>query len=52
MQEIGQIAKKHTYKNKKGEEQQMKINVIPNNMENTWPSCWVNIWCSLIVSNS
>ena len=39
MQEIGQIAKKHTYKNKKGEEQQMKINVIPNNMENTWPSC-------------
>ena len=33
MQEIGQIAKKHTYKNKKGEEQQMTINVIPNNME-------------------
>ena len=26
MQEIGQIAKKHTYKNKKGEEQQMNIN--------------------------
>ena len=33
MQEIGQIAKKHTCKNKKGEEQQMNINVIPNNME-------------------
>lgn len=39
MQNIGQIAKKHspppppTYKNKKGEEQQMKINVIPTNME-------------------
>ena len=33
MQEIGQIAKKHTYKNKKGEEQQMNINVIPNNVE-------------------
>ena len=33
MREIGQIAKKHTYKNKKGEEQQMNINVIPNNME-------------------
>ena len=34
MQEIGQIAKKHTYKNKKkGEEQKMTINVIPNNIE-------------------
>ena len=33
MQEIGQIAKKHTCKNKKGEEQQMNINVIPDNME-------------------
>ena len=33
MQEIGAIVKKHTYKNKKGEEQQMNINAIPNNME-------------------
>ena len=33
MQEIGAIVKKHTYKNKKGEEKQMKINAIPNNME-------------------
>ena len=33
MQEIGEIAKKHTYKNKKGEDTQMSINVIPNNME-------------------
>ena len=33
MQQIGQIAKNHTYKNKKGEEQQMNINAIPNNME-------------------
>ena len=33
MQEIGDIAKKHTYKNNKGEEKQMKINAIPNNME-------------------
>ena len=32
MQEIGEIAKKHTYKNKKGEEKQMDINVIPNNL--------------------
>ena len=33
MQTIGKIANKHTYKNKKGEEKQMDINVIPNNME-------------------
>ena len=33
MQEIGVIVKKHTYKNKKGEEKQMNINAISNNME-------------------
>ena len=33
MQQIGKIAKKHTYKNKKGQETQMNINAIPNNME-------------------
>ena len=33
MQQIGEIAKKHAYKNKKGEECQMDINCIPNNME-------------------
>ena len=33
MQEIGEIAKKHTYTNKKGEKCQMNINAIPNNME-------------------
>ena len=33
MQQIGEIAKKHTYKNKRGEECQMNINCIPNNME-------------------
>ena len=33
MQQIGKIVKKHTYKNKKGEEKQMNINAIPNNME-------------------
>ena len=34
MQTIGEIANKHTYKNNKGEEKQiqMDINVIPNNM--------------------
>ena len=33
MQAIGETANKHTYKNKKGEEKQMDINVIPNNMD-------------------
>ena len=33
MQTIGEIANKHTYKNKEGEEKQMDINVILNNMQ-------------------
>ena len=33
MQQIGKIAKRHTYKNKRGEECHMNINCIPNNME-------------------
>jgi len=33
MQEIGAIVKNHAYKNKRGEEKQMNINAIPNNME-------------------
>ena len=33
MQQIGQIAKNHKYTNKKGEEQEMMINAIRNNME-------------------
>ena len=33
MQEIGAIAKKYKYTNKKGEEKQLDMNVIPNNME-------------------
>ena len=33
MQQIGEIAKNHAYNNKKGEEQHLKINAIPNNME-------------------
>ena len=33
MQEIGKIVKDHTYTNKKGEEKEMNINVIPNDME-------------------
>ena len=33
MQQIGKIAKKHAYKNNRGEECHMNINCIPNNME-------------------
>ena len=33
IQEIGEIVKNNTFKNKKGNEQQMNINAIPNNME-------------------
>ena len=33
MQQIGEIAKKHAYMNKKGEKQDLDINAIPNNME-------------------
>ena len=44
MQEIGAIVKNNTYKNNKGEEKQMNINAIPNNMEkHIWLSCLVTI---------
>ena len=33
MQQIGEIAKNHAYKDNKGKEQHLKINAIPNNME-------------------
>ena len=33
MQQIGEIAKNYAYKDKKGKEQPLKINAIPNNME-------------------
>ena len=33
MQQIGEIAKKHAYMDKKGEKQDLDINAIPNNME-------------------
>ena len=52
MQQIGEIAKKHTYKNKRGEECHMNINCIPNNMENIWLSCLVIIWYFWTVFNS
>ena len=33
MQQTGEIAKNYAYKDKKGKEQPLKINAIPNNME-------------------
>ena len=47
MQQIGEIAKKHGYTNKKGEKQDLNINAIPNNME----KYMVITSPSLIVSN-
>ena len=32
MQQIDETVKKHKFKNKKGEEKQMNLNAIPNNM--------------------
>ena len=43
MQQIGEIADKYAYKDKKGKEQPLTINAIPNNMENIWLSCWAII---------
>ena len=37
MQQIGEIAKKHAYTNKKGEKQDLDINAIPNKMEKYIP---------------
>ena len=34
MQQIGEIAQKHAYMNKKGEKEDLDINAIPNSMEN------------------
>ena len=50
MQNIGEIAKKHKYKNKNGDECQMNNNAIPNNMEK-WLLCLVIIQHLLIVFN-
>ena len=52
MQEIGAIVKKHTYKNKKGEDKQMNINAIPNNMEKYMAfMIGTNLTFTLIVSS-
>ena len=37
MQQIGEIANKHGYTNRKGEKQDLNINAIPNNMEKYIP---------------
>ena len=36
MQQIGEIAEKHEYTNKKGEKQDLNINAIPNNMKEVY----------------
>ena len=56
MQEIGEISKKHTYKNKKGEDKPMSMSypTIWKNIENIEKYrvlCLEIIWSSLIVSN-
>ena len=48
MQETGELAKNHAYKNKKGEEQHLKINAISSNIE---LSCWIITSISLIAFN-
>ena len=50
MQQTGEIAKKHAYKNKEGKEQHLNINALPNNMETYMSSCSENISSSLIAS--
>ena len=39
MQQIGEIAKKHAYMNKKGERQDLNINAILITWKNIWPLC-------------
>ena len=51
MQQIGEIAKKHAYTNKKGEKQDLDINAIPNNMEKYMAFMLGNTSSSLIASN-
>ena len=43
MQQIGEIAKKHAYTNKKGEKQDLNINAIPITWKSIWLSCWAII---------
>ena len=52
MQQIGKIANSYAYKDKKGKDQPLTINAIPNNMESIWLSCWATIRRLSIVSNS
>ena len=51
MQQIGEIANKHGYTNKKGEQQDLNINAIPNNMEKYMAFMLGNHLTLSIVSN-
>ena len=52
MQQIGEIANKHGYTNKKGEKQKTSISMpSPITWKNIWPLCWVITSPSSIVSN-
>ena len=50
MQKIGEISKKHTYKNKKGEDKPMSMS-YPTIWKNIRVLCLEIIWSSLIVPN-
>ena len=50
MQEIGEISKKHTYKNKKSEDKPMSMS-YPTIWKNIRVLCLEIIWSSLIVPN-
>ena len=43
VQQIGEIANKHGYTNRKGEKQDLNSDAIPNNIENICLSCWAII---------
>ena len=49
---LSQITNKYTYKNKKGEDKQMDVYAIPNNMEKYMTFMLVKHVVSLTVSNS
>ena len=51
MQQIGEIAKNHKYKNKKEEEQHLKSMPYLIIWKSIWLSCWVIILPSSIASN-
>ena len=46
MQRIGEIAKKHTYKEKEEKRNNIKLVSYRIIWKSTWHSCWENIWVS------